>query len=776
MARYPYRILKNAFDRVFRNDLNKNFEDIEVDIRSQTARVDNLINSVEQPSEVVDARTDKDGIVYPVLKERLDTEQHNIETELLNHEDRIQQNSDDIAVNAQNIHTTSQDLNSLITRIGKNEDLNTQQKESLVLAINEVYEYTSQNSNSIDEAMGRLDDFSMALDKKADVTDIAEYSILSYGADNTGVEDITAIFNDLVASIPEGSKIVFPRGVYKGNFILNKSLILDFQESTLINAKDDEDIIRFSGTFNDPVEVIGNPNFMDRSFTVSSSAGLSEGDIGYLVDDSIRASDNTPGINKELIKIDRIEGNEIFVTDMIRSNMLNGSVRFVKVNPVKWPRIENAVIKPTESHMANGVFFEGCEFPTWNNVTVEGFAQHAIRHDYCYGILGTVNKSLNPRLTDSGQGYGVSMRYCRIGSVWNVYGEGTRHILDIDSSYFCGGYHVEDPKAAGLPVYLSHNGYGGYNFIDGLRARVNTALVSCSRQGIENEDNNVMRGYVIRNVEGIIPDTTNADTFYGIYFQSDYADITIKNINIKFLNPVGDPNGANNVAVRFAGNQRGNVTIDGVTVNRIGSIVRAETRGTSYGDKLRFSVKNLTAYDELVHALFFRGIQNISIGAVNVVNTNTALRSLFRIQGYLGLDVWRVHFESSDISYVNNMFEIDGIFVSGLRGSFPEFNESTTATYKLSSNEQIDEERTLTGAKLIRIDSGTDGSTVTLNAAEPIAPPLWMGQTIRLLVIIGRNNVVIPVGGTVRGESNITLVPNKIYEFVGYSGVWYLKE
>ena len=73
MARYPYRRLKSFFDRVFRNDLNKNFEDIEADIRSQSARVDNLINEVEQPSEVVDARVDADGEVYPTLKSRLDS-------------------------------------------------------------------------------------------------------------------------------------------------------------------------------------------------------------------------------------------------------------------------------------------------------------------------------------------------------------------------------------------------------------------------------------------------------------------------------------------------------------------------------------------------------------------------------------------------------------------------------------------------------------------------------------------------------------------------------
>lgn len=79
MPRYPYRILGNFFDRVFRNALNDNFKDIEADIKSQKERVDNLITNAEQPSEVVDSRTDKDGHVYAVLKDRLDAEQQQIE-------------------------------------------------------------------------------------------------------------------------------------------------------------------------------------------------------------------------------------------------------------------------------------------------------------------------------------------------------------------------------------------------------------------------------------------------------------------------------------------------------------------------------------------------------------------------------------------------------------------------------------------------------------------------------------------------------------------------
>lgn len=62
-----YRVLGALLDRVFRNNLNANFDEVDVDIQAQKQRVDNLIVSNPQPSEVVDSRGG-----FPILKDRLD--------------------------------------------------------------------------------------------------------------------------------------------------------------------------------------------------------------------------------------------------------------------------------------------------------------------------------------------------------------------------------------------------------------------------------------------------------------------------------------------------------------------------------------------------------------------------------------------------------------------------------------------------------------------------------------------------------------------------------
>jgi hypothetical protein len=62
-----YGTLGSAFDRIFRNTLNKALDDVDTDIQAQKKRVDDLIVGTSQPSEVVDSRGG-----FPVLGARLD--------------------------------------------------------------------------------------------------------------------------------------------------------------------------------------------------------------------------------------------------------------------------------------------------------------------------------------------------------------------------------------------------------------------------------------------------------------------------------------------------------------------------------------------------------------------------------------------------------------------------------------------------------------------------------------------------------------------------------
>jgi hypothetical protein len=58
------------------------FDRLESDILAQKNRVDNQINNTPQPSEILDTRVDRNGVVYPVLKTRIDAEQKKIDDAL----------------------------------------------------------------------------------------------------------------------------------------------------------------------------------------------------------------------------------------------------------------------------------------------------------------------------------------------------------------------------------------------------------------------------------------------------------------------------------------------------------------------------------------------------------------------------------------------------------------------------------------------------------------------------------------------------------------------
>ncbi|MDF2902363.1 MAG: hypothetical protein K0S25_1, partial [Bacillus sp. (in: firmicutes)] len=77
-----YRSLGTWINRVFRNDLNSNFDDVDQDIKYIQTQLDQVVIEGDSSVEAAQARVNKSGTVYATLKERLDDENENITSSL----------------------------------------------------------------------------------------------------------------------------------------------------------------------------------------------------------------------------------------------------------------------------------------------------------------------------------------------------------------------------------------------------------------------------------------------------------------------------------------------------------------------------------------------------------------------------------------------------------------------------------------------------------------------------------------------------------------------
>src|SRR5690625_4044255 len=411
------------------------------------------------------------------------------------------------------------------------------------------------------------------------------YDVTQFGI-NMESEDNTGAFNNIVESIPEGSRVLFPKGIYRGNFISNKSLDLDFQESTLIPVTDNIPVFRFEGSEESPKNVIGNPEYGDITFEVEDVDGLEIDDIGYLVDDSLRPTDNRANQNTELVKIKNISSNTITVYDKIRSNQNTGNVRFVKINPLKKPSYKNVYFEIPDSHNSTISGFLRCERTYVDNVEVRNSSGLAVEHTLCFGFTINNIDIIKPYQSTSGKGYGVGVYKSRLGSIRDVYGIYSRHLVDLDSSYQVTIEDIEDEYALSSSVVLSHNGYAGK-----ITARnINIVLdnlanygVQMSDQGLADVDKQCFRDIIIEDVEITVPNHISGTLLNAVRILNHFADISIDNIKINIQSDtVNIP--VNTTGVYIRGNPQGNLVITNIIAEKIETDVTVERKNSNHQD------------------------------------------------------------------------------------------------------------------------------------------------------------------------------------------------
>lgn len=638
---------------------------------------------------------------------------------------------------------------------------NSKTYDTLKHRLDEEYEETHQK---IDENYNNVIMDLVELETKS----LGTVNITSYEVFKNG-DDWTPAWEQLVSETPEGFTIKFPTGEYLGNFITNKSYHLDFQGSTVTPYHDQLPAIKFEGDRDSTHSVVGTVKYGDLSFDVINSDGLNVGDVGYLVDEKQRPSDNTPEINTELVKIKRINGNHVEVYDMIRSDQDIGNVKFTKVNTLKNPSVENVKIVNSNTNNFSSLYFFGCENVLTRNIEVHNSVGHALRHEYVYNWRSDTIRILSPRLVGSGQGYGLTSYKSRNGYLTNIYGYGTRHLVDFITSYnlVLDGAIEEDSKSS--VISLSHNGYGGNIKVSNITCVADNYAVGWSRQGVDDLDKTTIRDVEIKNVNHTIPTTPVNTYFVSVYLQLNCERVFIENINVHVVNDSATP--SSSIGVRINGNIIDVVSVKNITVNSIGSAVYVTP--ISYRSYMNSSlIIDGVFVGRTENAVRIRGIMKSSVDNVRVEREGDVMF----LEAYQQMTPNKLVLGGNVSTRIGKIFKSSGVI--NLAGDYPRLSEGTASALILESGDKIPFDRIVDSGTFLRIATEVNKDT-TLNNTTPLDPPIWSGQelTIAINALGGggaRGDLIIPSGSQTYADSgsDVILKDGNVYKLVGYGGKW----
>lgn len=224
-------------DRVYHNKISdrdiftvkEKLDRIDLDILGQKNRVDNLIRSTPQPSEIVDTRTDLNGKVYTVAKDRIDAEQKKIEDAYRDQNGKIHESlKSRIDAEQAKIETAYVDLNNkkfhtLKERIdaeqAKIEDTYVDKRGNTYISLKDRLDHS-------DDTVGNLKEFNVPgnslIEKLTNEFISRAVNVKHYGAKGDGKTDDTSAVKAAVSVVESkgGGVVFFPKGDYLINGLI----------------------------------------------------------------------------------------------------------------------------------------------------------------------------------------------------------------------------------------------------------------------------------------------------------------------------------------------------------------------------------------------------------------------------------------------------------------------------------------------------------------------------------------------------------------------------
>lgn len=352
-------------------------------------------------------------------------------------------------------------------------------------------------------------------------------SVTDFGVVADGVTDNTAAYSAMIAALPAGLTIYWPKGTYVGDFISSKPFVLRGNGSTLIGAGNFA-VVEFQGTLGAYQNLSAAPKYGDIS--LSGVTGLTGDTMVLLYSGNTRPNDGQQ-VNFEVLKI-KSDGT---VYDKVYSDQNGGTPRYAVVTPIKGVEIYGFEFEMGSS-TAHGIFIRYAENVHVGNIGMTGGSATTV------AIRNTINATIDhvrrikPSATGSGQGYNVALNVTKYVKVDRVYGEETRHDFDQDSSYVTDVSGVVSVNCLSASIVLSHTGFGGFTSVRDCTIRTNSYAISTSDQ-VGGGANLMFRHLVIDNINITNNKNMAADDFYvGIYLQYPTENVSIKNVTFKNVN------------------------------------------------------------------------------------------------------------------------------------------------------------------------------------------------------------------------------------------------